>query len=80
MRFLMIYTSSKQILRKLIFSKKCIFCDFSQKSNFQKITVMVTKRHQKSKIFLEPKSTDHKLSNDVFGMFIQFLVQILWKF
>ena len=29
---------------------------------------------------LERKSMDQKLSNDVFGMFIRFLGQILWKF
>ena len=77
MRFLMIYTSSKQILRKLIFSKKCIFCDFSQKSNFQKITVLVTKRHKKLIFLKNPKTMDQKLSSDVFGMFKRFLVKIL---
>ena len=77
MQFLINYTSSEQILRKLIFSKKCIFCDFSQKFNFQKITVLVTKKHQKSKFFIKLESMDHKLSKDVFGMFIRFLVRIL---
>ena len=41
---------------------------------------MVTKRHQKLKFFLEPKSVNQNLSNDVFGMFIRFIDQILWKF
>ena len=80
MQFSMIYTSFKHILRKLIFWKKCIFCDFSTKFIFQKITVLVTKRHQKFKILSEFKNMDHKLSKDVFGMFIRFLVQFLWEF
>jgi len=53
------------------------FRDFSIKINFQKITVLVTKKHQKSKFFIKLKSMDHKLSKDVFGMFIRFLVRIL---
>ena len=77
-QFSMIYTSFKQILRKSIFCKKWIFCDFSAKFYFQKITVLVTKRHKKSRNFFELKSMDHKLSNDVFGMFVRFLVQVLW--
>jgi len=77
MQFSMIYTSFKQILRKSIFCKKWIFCDFLTKFYFQKITVLVTKRHENSKKILKLKSMDHKLSNDVFGMFIRILVQIL---
>ena len=78
MQFSMIYTSFKDILRKSIFSKKWIFCDFLTKFIFQKITVLVTKRHKKFKKISEFKNMDHKLSKGVFGMFIRFLVQISW--
>ena len=80
MQFSMIYTSLKHILRKSIFRKKWFFCDFLTKFIFQKITVLVTKRHQKFKNFSESKNMDHKLSKDVFGMLIRFLVQVLWEF
>jgi len=80
MEFSMIYTSFKHILRKSIFWKKSNFCDFLTKFIFQKITVWVTKRHQKFKKILDFKNMDNKLSKDVFGMFIRFLVQILWEF
>jgi len=76
----MIYGSFKRILRNSILSifwKKLIFRDFSTKINFQKIAVLVTKRHQKSEFFIKLESMDHKLSKDVFGMFIRFLVRIL---
>ena len=77
MQFLMIYTSFKHILRKSNFCKKWIFCDFSTKFYFQKITVLVTKRHKNFKFFFKLKNMDHKLSNDVFGISIRLLVQIL---
>ena len=80
MQFSMIYTPFKRILRKSIFWKKWIFRDFSIKIDFQKITVLVTKKHKKSKFFIKLEGMDHKLSKDVFGMFIRFLVRILWEF
>ena len=57
--------------------KKCVSGPFWPKFNFLLGGRFGYKKASKKlKIILEPKSMDHKLSNDVFRMFIRFLVKI----
>ena len=54
------------------------FAIFRKNLIFRKLPFWLQKGIKNFKIFLEPKSMDHKLSNDVFGMPKRFSVRILW--
>ena len=66
------------LLKFMIFVKNTIFCHFSTKFILRKLPFWLQKGIKNLKNFFEPKSMDHKLSNDVFGMLKRFLVWILW--
>jgi len=61
----------------MIFVKNTIFANFRQNLIFRKLPFWLQKGIKNLKNLFEPKSMDHKLLNDVFGMLKRFLVRIL---